>query len=134
MPGSPPTLEVLGPGRAPRARELVVLGTAAQVPTRERNHNGYLLRWEGAAILFDPGEGTQRQLLRAGVASSSIGAICITHFHGDHCLGLPGVLARYALDQRSEPVDIYYPAGGSPVLDRLRRVAERHRGAEGLAP
>ncbi|CAM5677751.1 Ribonuclease BN [Streptomyces cyaneofuscatus] len=50
-------------------RELVVLGTASQVPTRHRNHNGYLLRWDGEGILFDPGEGTQRQMLRAGVAA-----------------------------------------------------------------
>jgi ribonuclease Z len=123
MPASPPILEVLGASRSPRARELVILGTAAQVPTRERNHNGYVLRWNGDAILFDPGEGTQRQLLQAGISSSSIGAICITHFHGDHCLGLPGVLARFALDHREEPVDIYYPAGGALQLERLRRVA-----------
>ena len=44
-------------------RELVVLGTASQAPTRYRNHNGYLLRWDGQAVLFDPGEGTQRQML-----------------------------------------------------------------------
>ena len=72
-------------------RELVVLGTASQVPTRHRNHNGYLLRWDGEGILFDPGEGTQRQMLRAGVAAHDlITRICVTHFHGDHCLGLPG--------------------------------------------
>ena len=123
MPGLPPTLDALSGGRSPAARELVVLGTAAQVPTRDRNHNGYVLRWDGQAILFDPGEGTQRQLLHAGVPSSSIGAICITHFHGDHCLGLPGVLARFALDCRRDPVDLYYPAGGAVQLDRLRRVA-----------
>ena len=44
-------------------RELVVLGTASQAPTRDRNHNGYLLRWDGEGFLFDPGEGTQRQML-----------------------------------------------------------------------
>lgn len=80
------------------SRELVVLGTASQVPTRHRNHNGYLLRFGGEAVLFDPGEGTQRQMTLAGVASSSITRICVTHFHGDHCLGLPGVLQRMALD------------------------------------
>jgi ribonuclease Z len=100
-----------------------VLGTAAQAPTRARNHNGYLLRWDHQAILFDPGEGTQRQLLQADVSSASITAICITHFHGDHCLGLPGVLARFALDHREHPVDLYFPASGVDHLDRLRRVA-----------
>jgi ribonuclease Z len=73
------------------SRELVVLGTASQSPTRHRNHNGYLLRWDGTSVLFDPGEGTQRQMLLAGVSPWSIRYICITHFHGDHCLGLPGV-------------------------------------------
>jgi ribonuclease Z len=81
------------------ARELVVLGTASQAPTRTRNHNGYLLRWDDEGILFDPGEGTQRQLTLAGVAASAITRICITHFHGDHCLGLPGVIQRLSLDR-----------------------------------
>ena len=105
------------------ARELVVLGTASQAPTRYRNHNGYLLRWDEAGILFDPGEGTQRQLLLAGVASSAIGRICITHFHGDHCLGLPGILQRMSLDHVAHPVDVYYPAGGAEFYERLRRAA-----------
>ena len=52
-------------------RELVVLGTASQVPTRTRNQNGYLLRWDGQGMLFDPGEGTQRRMLHAGVASTA---------------------------------------------------------------
>jgi ribonuclease Z len=117
------SLEPLTPGRTSAPRELLVLGTAAQAPTRERNHNGYLLRWDGHGILFDPGEGTQRQLLRADVSSASITAICVTHFHGDHCLGLPGVLARFALDHRDRPVDLFFPEAGGAHLERLRRVA-----------
>ena len=105
------------------ARELVVLGTASQAPTRHRNHNGYLLRWDAEGLLFDPGEGTQRQMLLAGVASSTITRICVTHFHGDHCLGLPGVLQRLSLDQVAHPVDVWYPAGGQEFFDRLRRCA-----------
>ena len=105
------------------ARELVVLGTASQAPTRHRNHNGYLLRWDTEGILFDPGEGTQRQMLLAGVASSAITRICVTHFHGDHCLGLPGVLQRLSLDQVAHPVGVWYPAGGQEFFDRLRRCA-----------
>ena len=80
------------------ARDLIVLGTASQVPTRRRNHNGYLLRWDGEGVLLDPGEGTQRQLTLAGVAPSTITRICLTHLHGDHCLGLPGVIQRLSLD------------------------------------
>ena len=97
-------------------RELVVLGTASQAPTRHRNHNGYLLRWDGFGILFDPGEGTQRQMVLAGVASSAIDMICVTHLHGDHCLGLPGVLARMSLDGRPAEVEIMFPAPSQPEM------------------
>ncbi|MFJ3903510.1 ribonuclease Z [Streptomyces sp. NPDC090025] len=101
-------------------RELVVLGTASQVPTRHRNHNGYLLRWDGQGILFDPGEGTQRQMLRAGVAAHDLNRICVTHFHGDHSLGLAGVIQRINLDQVPHPVTAHYPASGQRFFDRLR--------------
>ncbi|MFI0778168.1 ribonuclease Z [Streptomyces sp. NPDC021212] len=102
------------------ARELVVLGTASQVPTRHRNHNGYLLRWDGEGVLFDPGEGTQRQMLRAGVAAHDINRICVTHFHGDHSLGLAGVIQRINLDRVPHPVTAHYPASGQRFFDRLR--------------
>ncbi|MFJ1746328.1 ribonuclease Z [Streptomyces sp. NPDC088116] len=101
-------------------RELVVLGTASQVPTRHRNHNGYLLRWDGEGLLFDPGEGTQRQMLRAGVAAHDINRICVTHFHGDHSLGLAGVIQRINLDQVPHPVTAHYPASGQRFFERLR--------------
>ncbi|MER6536425.1 ribonuclease Z [Streptomyces sp900105755] len=101
-------------------RELVVLGTASQVPTRHRNHNGYLLRWDGEGILFDPGEGTQRQMLRAGVAAHDLNRICVTHFHGDHSLGLAGVVQRINLDQVPHPVTAHYPKSGQRFFDRLR--------------
>jgi ribonuclease Z len=104
-------------------RELVILGTASQAPTRSRNHNGYLLRWDTEGLLFDPGEGTQRQMLFAGVTASQITRICITHFHGDHCLGLPGVLQRMALDRVPHLVEAYYPEQNQAVFDRLRHAA-----------
>ena len=104
-------------------RELVVLGTASQAPTRSRNHNGYLLRWDGEGLLFDPGEGTQRQMLFAGVTASQVTRICITHFHGDHCLGLPGVLQRMSLDRVPHTVDACYPAQDRQVFTRLRHAA-----------
>jgi ribonuclease Z len=112
------------------ARELVVLGTASQVPTRDRNHGGYLLRWDEEAVLFDPGEGTQRQLLLAGVPASAITRICITHFHGDHCLGLPGVLQRLSLDRVDHPVEVYFPASGRPYFERMRSACSFHERAE----
>ncbi|GAB4100350.1 ribonuclease Z [Sinomonas halotolerans] len=104
-------------------RELVVLGTASQVPTRTRNHNGYLLLWDGEGLLFDPGEGTQRQMIHAGVSATRVTRICLTHVHGDHCYGLPGVLSRMALDGVQHPVHLHYPASGEDVVRALVAVA-----------
>jgi ribonuclease Z len=100
-------------------RELIILGTASQVPTRTRNHNGYFLRWDEDGFLFDPGEGTQRQMTLASVAATDITRLCVTHFHGDHCFGLPGVFSRLALDQVTHPVHCHFPASGAPLFDRL---------------
>jgi ribonuclease Z len=118
--GPPGTVGVMS------GRELVVLGTASQAPTRHRNHNGYLLRWDGDGFLFDPGEGTQRQLLLAGVASSAISRLCLTHFHGDHCLGVPGVVQRLSLDRVAHPVHAHFPASGRPYFSRLRHASVFH--------
>ena len=107
-------------------RELVVLGTASQAPTRSRNHNGYLLRWDGEGFLFDPGEGTQRQLLLAGVPSSAVTHLCISHFHGDHCLGVPGVVQRMSLDRVAHPVVAHFPASGREYFGRLRAASVFH--------
>jgi ribonuclease Z len=123
-------------------REFVALGTASQVPTRSRNHNGYVLRWDGEGLLFDPGEGTQRQMLYAGVPATQITRICLTHVHGDHCFGLPGVLSRMALDGASHPVHLHYPASGEDVVRALVSVSTPgidlrlypHSGAGTIAP
>jgi ribonuclease Z len=115
------------------SRELVVLGTASQVPTRHRNHNGYLLRWDDEVILFDPGEGTQRQMLMTGLAVTPIRRICITHFHGDHSLGLPGILQRISLDKVPHPVTVHYPGEGQEFYDRLRHATSYWDNAEIVA-
>jgi len=107
-------------------RELVVLGTASQAPTRQRNQNGYLLRWDGTGFLFDPGEGTQRQMLLAGVSANDVHRICVTHFHGDHCLGVPGVVQRLSLDRVTHDVHAHYPASGAEYFRRLRYAASFH--------
>lgn len=111
------------------ARELVVLGTASMVPTRQRHHNGYVLRWDGHTLLFDPGEGTQRQLMLAGVTAHDLTRICVTHFHGDHSLGLAGVLQRISLDRVPHPVVAHYPASGQEYFDRLRHATAYHEAA-----
>jgi ribonuclease Z len=100
-------------------REFIALGTSSQAPTRERSHNSYLLRWDGEGFLFDPGEGTQRQLTLAGVAAGSIHSICITHFHGDHCLGLAGIVQKLSLEGCDHPVHVYFPGSGQLFIERL---------------
>ena len=108
-------------------REFVALGTSSQVPTRYRNHNGYLLRWDGVGFLFDPGEGTQRQFIMAEVAVSEVTRIFVTHFHGDHALGLAGIVQRLSLDRVKHPVEIFYPKSGEAYYNRLIRSTIYHR-------
>lgn len=105
------------------ARELIALGTASQVPTRYRNHNALFLRWDAAGLLFDPGEGTQRQMILCGVSTHQVHRVFITHFHGDHCLGLAGLVQRISLDGVPHPVHVHYPASGQTWFDRLRRAS-----------
>src|SRR5271168_981374 len=105
------------------ARELIVLGSASQVPTRHRNHNGYLVRFDDEMLMVDPGEGTQRQMLFAGVPMTAVTAVGVTHFHGDHCLGLPGVLQRMSLDGVAGPVPVCFPSSGRQYYDRLRHAS-----------
>ncbi len=114
-------------------RELITLGTAAQVPTRERNHNGYFLRWDADGFLFDPGEGTQRQMTYADISASQITHIAITHFHGDHCLGLPGVIQRLSLDKAARPVHVWYPASGQCFFDAMTHASLFQKNVELIA-
>ena len=107
-------------------RSVTFLGTASQVPTRTRNHNALFLSWDDLGILFDPGEGTQRQMTHAGLSASQITHIALTHFHGDHCLGLAGVLQRLSLDRVPHPVTVVYPADGQVYFDRLRYASVYH--------
>lgn len=106
------------------ARELIVLGTASQAPTRTRAHVSTVLRWDDQLLLFDPGENTQRQAILAGVNINRLTAICISHFHGDHCLGLPGVVQRRALhnstnEHRLADLPVIFPEEGRAYFDRL---------------
>ena len=113
------------------SRQLVVLGTSSQAPTRYRAHNSFVLRWDDQMILFDPGEGTQRQFIFAGLSVARLTAICITHFHGDHSLGLAGVVQRRALDSRTgasslQPLPVFFPADGIEYFERLRSASIFH--------
>ncbi|MCP2265376.1 ribonuclease Z [Promicromonospora thailandica] len=106
-------------GHRTASRELVTLGTASQVPTRTRNHNGYALFWDDDVILFDPGEGTQRQMLYAGVSASALTRIALTHLHGDHSLGLAGVVQRISLDAVPQTVPVTFPESGRRWVEAL---------------
>lgn len=98
------------------------------LPTRYRAHNSYALRWDNQLLLFDPGEGTQRGCTLGGVAIARATAVCITHFHGDHCLGLPGVIQRRSFDNsasgnRLPPLPVFYPGDGEAYFDRLHHAS-----------
>lgn len=101
-------------------RDIVILGCSSQQPTRFRNHGAYLVRWNDEGLLFDPGEGTQRQFIYADLAPTVVSRIFISHFHGDHCLGVGSMLMRLNLDKVTHPIHCYYPAGGKKNFDRLR--------------
>ncbi|MCH1430898.1 MAG: ribonuclease Z [Chlamydiales bacterium] len=101
-------------------KDLTILGCSSQQPTRHRNHGAYLVRWNNEGLLFDPGEGTQRQFIFANIAPPVVKRIFISHFHGDHCLGLGSMLMRLNLDKVTHPIHCYYPASGKKYFDRLR--------------
>lgn len=81
------------------------------VPTKERNHSSILVSFKGNNFLVDCGEGTQRQLKIAGISASRINKILITHWHGDHVLGLPGLIQTLAANNYEGVLDIYGPKG-----------------------
>jgi len=91
--------------------EIIVLGTSAGTPTRQRNMSGLALRLRGARqwVLIDCAEGTQHRILRTPLSIMSLRAVFITHMHGDHCYGLPGLLASAAMSGRSDALTIVGP-------------------------
>ncbi|HII15686.1 MAG TPA: ribonuclease Z [Nanoarchaeota archaeon] len=99
--------------------EITFLGTGSMVPTVQRNHCSFLLAYRDEAILFDCGEGTQRQLRKAKVSPAKITKILITHWHGDHVLGLPGLVQTMAACEYSGTLEIYGPVGSQAFFDRM---------------
>ena len=81
------------------------------MPTARRAPSATLVRRGGEKLLFDCGEGTQRQLLRSDVGLVELHEIFLTHFHADHYLGLPGMLKTWSLHGRTEPLTVYGPRG-----------------------
>jgi ribonuclease Z len=107
--------------------DLVVtfLGTAASVPTRGRGTAATLIARGGERWLFDCGEGTQRQFLRSGLGLVDIDLILLTHLHGDHFLGLPGLIKTFGLRGRDRPLRVVGPRGLRELVDRLGPVIGR---------
>ena len=91
------------------------LGTGAAVPSPERNVSALALAREGETLLFDCGEGTQRQMMRYG-ASFTFRELFFTHFHSDHLLGLTGLVRTLGMQDRQEPLRLYGPKGAERVL------------------
>jgi ribonuclease Z len=91
------------------------LGTGASIPTIDRNVAALAVQREGETLLFDCGEGTQRQMMRYGVGFS-FREIFFTHYHADHMLGLTGLLRTMGLQDRSTPVTLYGPRGAQRIL------------------
>ena len=100
--------------------DVVFLGTAASAPTAQRSPAAVLIRRGGDRLLFDCGEGTQRQLQRSAVGLPDIEEIFLTHFHADHFLGLPGMLKTFGLRGRDEtPLTVYGPRGLRDLFKQL---------------
>ncbi|WP_321428678.1 ribonuclease Z [uncultured Methanolobus sp.] len=85
------------------------LGTGGSLPTPERNPSAIMINREGELMLFDCGEGTQQQMMRAKTGMKALSSIFITHFHADHILGIPGLIQTMSFHGRTEPLKIYGP-------------------------
>jgi ribonuclease Z len=102
--------------------DLVFFGTAGSMPTANRAPSAILARRGGDRLLFDCGEGTQRQMLRSTVGLIDLREIFLTHYHADHYLGLPGMLKTFALRGREVPIQIFGPPGLNELFSSLRRI------------
>ena len=99
--------------------EITFLGTGCMQPTKARNHSGILLTSGGENILLDCGEGIQRQMKIAGIKPAKITRLLISHWHGDHVLGIPGLMSSMGADKPSLVLKIYGPTGTRKYLQNL---------------
>ena len=99
--------------------EVIPLGVGSAIPTKTRHLAGTLVRREGRMVLFDCGEGTQLQMLRGDLVRGKLDAICITHLHGDHIYGLPGLITTLALLERTDPLAIIGPRGLQAMIESM---------------
>lgn len=101
--------------------KITFLGTANAVPTQKRNHTSILLTYKDENILIDCGEGTQRQFRYAQLSPSKITKILITHWHGDHILGLPGLFQTLAMSEYHKTLQLYGPKNSSYFIDQIAK-------------
>lgn len=103
---------------------ITFLGTSSMVPTKDRNHQAIFLSYKSENILVDCGEGTQRQMRIAGIKPTSINKILISHWHGDHVLGLPGLLQTLAVSGYEGTLKIYGPKGTKQRIKWMMKAFE----------
>ena len=99
--------------------ELIFLGTSSAIPTKHRNHSAIALKSFGEVLLFDCGEGTQRQMSKIKLSPMRVNKIFITHFHGDHFLGIPGMIQSMGFRGRTEPLHLFGPEGLSEITEHM---------------
>lgn len=107
--------------------KLTFLGTSDAIPSAERNHTAILLNYKDENILIDCGEGTQRQFRKAKLNPSKITRILITHWHGDHVLGIPGILQTLSFSEYNKTLFIYGPKGTKEFMRNLLRTFIFHQ-------
>jgi len=99
--------------------KIVFLGTSQAIPTEHRNHTSILVSYKGENILVDCGEGTQRQIRKAHINPCRITKLLITHWHGDHVLGIPGLLQTLASNNYSEELNVFGPKGTEKFMKEI---------------
>lgn len=102
---------------------VIFLGTSASTPTKNRGLSAIALRFEGNIFLFDCGEGTQRQMLLSRVSHSKVKAVFFSHFHADHILGFPGLIATMNIYERNEPLTVFGPRGVKKMVREMLSLA-----------
>ena len=111
-------------GRLPMGANMTVtfLGTGASWPTAQRGLSAVAVKRGGEVLLFDCGEGTQRQIQRSGLSYQQISQIYLSHYHGDHCFGVPGLVKTMALNERDRPLWIFGPKGLDRMVEAWRQM------------
>ncbi len=99
--------------------QITFLGTGSMMPTKQRNHSAIMLSYKTENILMDCGEGTQRQMRIAGIKPAKITRLLISHWHGDHVFGIPGLMSSMGADNPEMKLRIYGPVGTKKYLENL---------------